>query len=223
MSARPASSVPSTELSPGAGRSLPANPRPSPSRRTAGPGRSAADRQPPGRSDRYVPVAATHPQPPPGRLTRDMKKVPPSARPGPPPDRRPGADRGRRRPGRLLDRLQRRPDRHSELALPRRRSQHASSPSPIAAQSAAAHRRRRDDAAGRPRAAVRRLDPPAALTSPRSVAQPGRTQERGFSRLPAVRRDPRHEDASSSRCSSCGPRTGTRWCWSWIMALEGST
>jgi len=27
--------------------------------------------------------------------------------------------------------------------------------------------------------------------------------------------------ASSSRCSSCGPRTGTPWCWSWIMALEG--
>ena len=71
--------------------------------------------------DRFVPVAATHPQPPAGRLTRDMKKVPPS------PDqvRLRTGDRVRievvaDRAG-LPDRLQRRPDREPESALPRRR------------------------------------------------------------------------------------------------------
>ncbi len=95
-------------------------------------------------------------------MTRDMKKVPPS------PDqvRLRTGDRVRievgSRPARVLDRLQRRPDRHSEPALPRRRSSARQPAATDRAQPAAAHRQRRDDAAGRPRAAVRRLDPPAA-------------------------------------------------------------
>jgi hypothetical protein len=46
---------------------------------------------------------------------------------------------------------------------------------------------------GQPRAVVRRLDPPAALTPPQSVAQSGQTEKRGFSRLSALRRDSRPE------------------------------
>ena len=113
------------------------------------------------------------------------------SRPGPAPYRRPGSDRSRHRPARLLDCFQRRPDRHAESALPRSR---CSEPRKAdRRQSAAAHRRCRDDAAGRPRAPVRRLDAPASRTPPRSVAQPRRKQARGFSGLPALRRDPRHE------------------------------
>ena len=141
----------------------------------------------------FVPVAATHPQPRPGRVTRDMKKVPPS------PDQvrlrtgdRVRIEVGSDRPG-FLTVFNVGPTGTSEPALPRRRSPARQPAAADRAKPAAAHRRRRDDAAGRPRAAVRRLDPPAAPAPPRSVAQSGRTQARGFSRLPALRRDPRHE------------------------------
>ena len=78
MGYRPSSSIPSTELTPGAPRKPPGGPTTEPEpfkpapldlrvivSRHAGP-------------HHFVPVAATHPQQPSGRLTRDMKKVPPS-------------------------------------------------------------------------------------------------------------------------------------------------
>jgi serine/threonine protein kinase len=77
MSPRPASPVPSTGLSPAA----PSKPAAEPTTEPEPPGKGAVDlrlivsRQV--GPDRFVPVAATHPQPPSGRLTRDMKKVPP--------------------------------------------------------------------------------------------------------------------------------------------------
>src|SRR5262249_3956455 len=77
MSVRPPGSVPSTEVPWGAG------PKP--------PGEPTNEREPPRQApvdlrvivsrqvspDSFVSVAATHPQQSPGRLTRDMKKVPP--------------------------------------------------------------------------------------------------------------------------------------------------
>jgi serine/threonine-protein kinase len=77
MSARPAGPVPSTEDSSGAG------PKP--------PGEPTTEREPPPQApvdlrlivsrqvgpQTFVPVAATHPLQPTGRVTRDMKKVPP--------------------------------------------------------------------------------------------------------------------------------------------------
>jgi serine/threonine protein kinase len=78
MSHRPAPSIPSTELLPGAGSKPPAGPTtiPDPPKPAPVDLRLIVSRQ--AGSDRYTPVAATHQQPHPGRVTRDMKKVPPS-------------------------------------------------------------------------------------------------------------------------------------------------
>ena len=67
------------------------------------------------------------------------------------------------------------PTGHLNLLYPEPLS--ADSPAPVEAHRPLHILGRRDDAAGRPRAAVRRLDPPAALAPPRSVAQSGRTQK----------------------------------------------
>ena len=74
-----------------------------------GPGRPPADRRPRQVGLRASAVAATHPQHP-GRLTRDMRRVPPPPDQVRAPDRRPGAGRGGRRPRGLPDGVQRRPD-----------------------------------------------------------------------------------------------------------------
>jgi serine/threonine protein kinase len=78
MSHGPSSSLPSTELPPGAGSKPPRGPttildppRPAPVDLLLTVSRHAGH-------DRFSPVAATHSRPAPGRLTRDMKKVPPS-------------------------------------------------------------------------------------------------------------------------------------------------
>ena len=138
---------------------------------------------------RYEPVATTHPQP--DRLTRDMKRVP-----KPP-------DQVRLRTGELvrIEVVANRagyvtvfnvgPAGHLNLLYPDPQS--ADAAGPRRGPSAAEHPGRRNDAAHRAGAAVRCLEQAAALTPPRSVAQPGRTQDRRFSRLAALRRDPRHE------------------------------
>ncbi len=71
-------SVPSTELSPGAGSKPPSQPPTEPEPRGPAPVdlRLIVSRQ--AGPHHFVPVAATHPQQPSGHLTRDMKKVPPS-------------------------------------------------------------------------------------------------------------------------------------------------
>jgi serine/threonine protein kinase len=78
MSHRPASSLPSTELPPGAGSKPPGDPTtiPEPPKPAPVDLRLIVSRQV--SSHHFVPVATTHPHSPPGRLTRDMKKVPPS-------------------------------------------------------------------------------------------------------------------------------------------------
>jgi serine/threonine protein kinase len=78
MSSKPATSIPSTEQIPGAGSKPPAAPTtlPEPPRPAPVDLRLIVSRQV--GPQLFVPVAATHPQQPPGRLTRDMKKVPPS-------------------------------------------------------------------------------------------------------------------------------------------------
>jgi serine/threonine protein kinase len=77
MSLRPAASMTSTELTPGAGSKPPAGPTtvPEPSQPAPVDLRLIVSRQV---GNFFVPVAATHPQPTSGRVTRDMKKVPPS-------------------------------------------------------------------------------------------------------------------------------------------------
>ena len=78
MSHRPASSLPSTELPPGAGSKPPSGPTtiPEPPKPAPIDLRLIVSRQV--GPHHFVPVATTHPHSPPGRLTRDMKKVPPS-------------------------------------------------------------------------------------------------------------------------------------------------
>jgi len=78
MSDRPAPSIPSTELIPGAGSKPPGQPPTEPEPRRPAPVdlRLIVSRQV--GPDRYQPVAATHPIQSSGRRTRDMKKVPPS-------------------------------------------------------------------------------------------------------------------------------------------------
>jgi serine/threonine protein kinase len=75
---RPAPSVLSTEQAPGAGSKPPAGPTtlPEPPQPAPVDLRLIVSRQV--GPHLFVPVAANHPQPPSGRLTRDMKKVPPS-------------------------------------------------------------------------------------------------------------------------------------------------
>jgi serine/threonine protein kinase len=76
MSQQPSTSIPSTELTPGAGSRPPAGPTtvPEPFQPAPVDVRLIVSRQV--GPHLFVPVAATHPQPPPSRLTRDMKKVP---------------------------------------------------------------------------------------------------------------------------------------------------
>ena len=127
----------------------------------------------------------THPRP--DRLTRgDMKRVPRPPDQVSPAHRRPGtAHRGGRRPAGLPDRVQRRPGRTLEPALPRPVSRPIPRP-PVEAQSAAEHLGRRHDPASRVQvAAVRRLDTTALFPAPRSVAQSGRTHTKAS--LPASR------------------------------------
>jgi serine/threonine protein kinase len=78
MSRPHSGSIPSTELSSGVVVNPPVEPTTEPDLRRPAPVelRLIVSRQT--GSDRYVPVAATHPQPPPGRVTRDMKRVPPA-------------------------------------------------------------------------------------------------------------------------------------------------
>jgi serine/threonine protein kinase len=77
MSVRPADSIPSTELSTGGEKP---SGQPTTEREPSHPApvnlRLVVSRQV--GPDRFESVAATQPQPPPGRLTRDMKKVPPN-------------------------------------------------------------------------------------------------------------------------------------------------
>ena len=70
-------SMPSTELTPGTGSKPPAGPTtvPGPPQPAPVDLRLIVSRQV--GPHLFVPVAASHPQPPPGRVTRDMKKVPP--------------------------------------------------------------------------------------------------------------------------------------------------
>jgi serine/threonine protein kinase len=73
-----AASLPSTELTPGAGSKPPSGPTTLPGHPERAPVdlRLIVSRQM--GTGLFVPVAATHPQPPRSRMTRDMKKVPPS-------------------------------------------------------------------------------------------------------------------------------------------------
>ena len=77
ISLQPSPSIPSTELPPGAGSKPPAGPTTLPEPPNPAPVdlRLIVSRQVGAHT--FVPVVATHPIPPPGRPTRDMKKVPP--------------------------------------------------------------------------------------------------------------------------------------------------
>jgi serine/threonine protein kinase len=78
MSLQSSTSMPSTELTPGAGATPPAGPTtvPEPAQPAPVDLRLTVSRQV--GAGLFMPIAATHPQSPSGRLSRDMKRVPPT-------------------------------------------------------------------------------------------------------------------------------------------------